>query len=200
MARAPVAKLLISAVLLGLVGIVAGAGTLSTLNATTANPGNSFASGTVAVSDNDAGTAVMSIAAGKPTSTATGCVLVTYTGTLPATVRMYATTTGTGLGAYLDLKVTRGTFTGTPAAGSCTGFTADTANHGLGTPGVIYAGLLSAIGSTSATGVSDPSSASPATWTTGHAHAYKIQVTVRDDPDGQGKNASSAFSWIAVNT
>jgi hypothetical protein len=199
MTPAPAVKLLISAVLLGLVGIVAGAGTLSTLNATTANPGNSFASGTVAVSDNDAGTTVVSIAAGKPTSTATGCVLVTYTGTLPANVRLYATTTGTGLGAYLDLKVTRGTFTGTPAAGSCTGFTADTTNYGLGA-GIIYLGLLSAIGSTSATGVSDPSSASPATWATGHAHAYKIQVTVRDDVDGQGKNASTAFTWIAANT
>jgi hypothetical protein len=192
-------KLLASAGLLGLVGVAAGAGTMSSLNDSTANPGNAFTSGTVKLSDNDAGTALAAFSAGKPGTTATGCVNVTYAGTLPASVRIYGTTTGTGLGAYLDLKITRGKFTGTPAAGSCTGFTADTTDYGNGA-GIVFTGLLSALGSTAATGVVDPLASSPATWAAGDVHAYKVQVTVRDDPGGQVKNASSSFTWIASNT
>jgi predicted ribosomally synthesized peptide with SipW-like signal peptide len=194
-----VLKLLASAGILGLVGIMAGAGTMSSLNDTAANPGNTFTSGSVNVTDNDAGTALASFAAGKPGTTASGCVNVTYTGTLPAAVRLYATTTGTGLGAYVDLKITRGKFTGTPAAASCTGFTADTTDYGNGA-GIIYNGLLSSMGATPATGVVDPLASSPATWAAGEVHAYKVQVTLRDDAGGQGKNATTAFSWIATNT
>jgi predicted ribosomally synthesized peptide with SipW-like signal peptide len=192
-------KLLLSFALLAVLGTLAGAGTLSSLNDTTSNPGNSFVSGSVAISDNDAGTAMLGITAGRPASTTTGCVQVTYTGTLPAGVRLHATTTGTGLGPYLDLKITRGNFTSTPAAGSCTGFTADTTNYGLGA-GIIYTGLLSGLGSTAATGVVDPYATVPAVWAAGDNHAYMFQVTVRNDDLGQGKNASTAFTWTAEST
>jgi predicted ribosomally synthesized peptide with SipW-like signal peptide len=194
-----VLKLLASAGILGLIGVMAGAGTMSSLNDSATNPGNTFTSGSVKLTDNDAGTALATFAAGKPGTTATGCVNVTYGGTLPAGVRLYGTTTGTGLGGYIDLKITRGKFTGTPAAGSCTGFTADTTDYGNGA-GIVYTGLLSALGSSAATGVVDPLASSPATWAAGDVHAYKGQVTLRDDAGGQGKNATTAFTWIATNT
>jgi hypothetical protein len=172
---------------------------MSSLNDSTSNPGNTFASGTVKVGDNDAGTALASFSAGRPGTTATGCVNVTYTGTLPANVRLYGTTTGSGLDAYLDLTITRGTFSGTPPAGSCTGFTADTTNYGNGA-GVVYTGLLSGLGATAATGVVDPLASAPRTWVAAEAHAYKVTVTLRNDAGGQGKSATTSFSWVAENT
>lgn len=194
------AKVLATAALLGLLGTAGGAGTLSALNDTTANPGNSFVSGTVAIADNDAGTAVASFSNGRPGTTKTGCVNVTYTGTLPSTVQLYGTTTGTGLGAYLDLKITRGKITGTPAAGSCTAFTADATDYGNGGAGVVYDGLLSGLGSTAATGIVDPRAGVPTTWVAGDVRAYKVQVTLRGDANGQGKTATTSFSWVAENT
>lgn len=192
-------KLLASAGLLGLVGVVGATGTMSSLNDTTANPANAFASGTVKIGDNDAGTALATFTNGRPGTTASGCELVSYTGTLPANVRLSAVTTGTGLGAYLDLVVTRGSFSGTPTAGSCTGFVADSTNYGNGA-GIIYTGLLSSLGATAATGVLDPTTASPESWTTSETHAYKVQVTLRSDPLGQGKTASTTFTWTGENT
>jgi predicted ribosomally synthesized peptide with SipW-like signal peptide len=192
-------KLLASTGLLGLIGVAAGAGTMSSLNDTTANPGNSFTSGTVKIADNDGGNTVASFAGGKPGTTTTGCLLVTYSGTLPAAVTLFQTSTGTGLGDYLDLKITRGRFTSAVTAPSCTNFTADTTDYGNG-PGVVYTGLLSGLGSTAATGVVDPKAGTPATWAAGDTHAYKLQVTVRNDAGGQGKTASTAFNWVAGNT
>ena len=57
-------------------------------------------------------------------------------------VHLYDTVGGTGLATYLNLTVTRGTISGTPAAGSCTGFTADTTAWSGAGAGVIYNGTL----------------------------------------------------------
>ena len=188
-------KLLASAGLFGLVGIAAGAGTMSSLNDTTSNPSNSFASGTVKIGDNDAGTSLAGFSAGRPGSTSTGCINVTYTGTLPANVRVSQTTTGSDLGNYIDTVVTRGSFSGTPAAGSCTGFTADSASYGNGA-GIIFTGLLSSLSNA----VVDPQASAPKTWATGETHAYKITTTLRNDAFAQGKSATTSFVWSAENT
>jgi hypothetical protein len=194
------AKLAASAALAASLGAVAVPGTFSSFNAVTSNAGTTIATGTVALSDNDAGNAVLSLAAAKPGDTATGCIVVTYGGSLPATVVMYGTTGGTGLDPYLDLKVTRGTISGTPAAGSCTNFTADTTNYIGQGAGVVYSGTLQGWPDTSATGLADPVAGSPATWSAGEAHAYRIQATVRSDAAGQGKTATQTFTWQAANT
>ena len=47
----------------------------------------------------------------RPGNTDTGCIKVSYAGSLASEVRLYGTTSGTGLDAYLDLTVTRGTYT-----------------------------------------------------------------------------------------
>lgn len=66
-----------------------------------------------------------SMANAKPGDTVTRCIKVTYTGTLDASVKLYTPSSIGTLGQYVDLKVETGSQTGTPAAGSCTGFTAD---------------------------------------------------------------------------
>ena len=47
--------------MLGLVGLVAGLGTYPAFSQSATNPGNSFAAGTVTLSDNDSGAGVLSL-------------------------------------------------------------------------------------------------------------------------------------------
>ena len=56
------------------------------------------------------------------------------TGTIPLQLKLYSgTTTGTGLGTYLNLSILRGSFGTPPAYPSCSTFTA---------AGVVYAGTV----------------------------------------------------------
>ncbi|MFL5845331.1 MAG: hypothetical protein ACJ762_11605 [Solirubrobacteraceae bacterium] len=186
-------RIKIVAAALGLVAtsLVWSGGTFSSFNKTSAMPSNSVAAGSVTIDDNDAGTAAFELAAARPSSTDTGCVQVSYTGDVASTVRLVGTIGGTGLAPYLTLTVTRGTFSSTPAAGSCTGFTADA------TGSVIYNGTLSAFPATTGTALSDTSS-----WTAGTKHAYRFVITL---PSGvasgaQGLTATAAFTWQAVSS
>jgi hypothetical protein len=50
------------------------------------------------------------------------------------------------------------------------------------------------------TGLSDPPAGAPLeTWTTGEAHAYRIEARLRDDNGAQGLTATPAFTWEARN-
>jgi hypothetical protein len=180
--------------------LLAGTATWSNLNATATNPANAFAAGTVAISSNSGSTAVLSLTNAKPGAISTGCIQVSYTGTLPSNVKLYGTGGGTGLNQYLTLVVTRGTFSGTPGAGSCTGFTADTTNYIAQGAGVIYSGTLAAWPATASTALTDPTAASPATWSTNTTHGYQLQVTVGNNAAGQGLTGSETFTFEADNT
>jgi hypothetical protein len=183
---------------------VSGALVLSATNAaftaTTTNPGNTLAAGTVALSDDDAGNALFNLSNLKPGDTTTQCITVSYTGSLGAQLRMYAATTGTGLGADLNLKLTRGTFATPPGGGDCTGFSADSTDYIARGAGVIYDAALSSFASTWAAGTVDPSASTFPTaevWTANEAHAYQLTLTL---PSGtanseQGKTASTTFTW-----
>jgi hypothetical protein len=190
-------KLLLSLVVLGLLGSIAGWATFSAFSATTTNPNNSFASGTVAISDNDSGTAMLSLANASPGTSDTGCIKIDYTGTLSSTVRLYATVTGT-LASYLTVVVTRGTDS-SPSFDSCTSFTADATNYIGAGAGVIYNGLLSAYPANYTAGLVDPLPGSPETWTTSETHSYKFVVTLVDDTAAQGLSSTAAFTWEARN-
>jgi hypothetical protein len=193
-------KVAATIVVLTACAVLAGAATWSNLNATATNPSSAFTAGTVLIGSNSSTTALLSLANAKPGSVATGCVQVTYTGTLPSNVRLYGTGGGTGLNQYLTLVVTRGTFTGTPAAGSCTGFTADSTNYVSQGAGVIYNGTLASWPGTSASALPDPTTASPATWNTGAVHGYQFQVTLQSNAAGQGLTGSQSFTFEADNT
>jgi predicted ribosomally synthesized peptide with SipW-like signal peptide len=192
----------------GLIALVAvavsGALVLSATNAaftaTTTNPGNAFAAGTVALADDDAGNALFDLSNLKPGDSTSQCITVSYTGSLGAQLRMYAATTGTGLGADLNLKLTRGTFATPPGGGDCAGFTADSTDYISHGVGVLYDAALGSFPSAWATGTVDPSVSTFPTaevWTTNEAHAYQLTVTL---PSGtasseQGKTASTTFTW-----
>jgi hypothetical protein len=164
---------------------------------TTSNSANTAAAGTVTLTDNDAGSALFTgLANLVPGDSDSGCLQVTYSGTLPALVRLHQATTGT-LGAALDLVITRGVIT-SGAFDDCAGFVADPTDYtGLG-PGVVYAGTLANLGTTWASGLVDPRTASlPEAWTTGEVHAYRLKLTVRDDNSAQTSSIATTFTFEA---
>ena len=192
-------KLAATAAVLALCGLLSSAATWSNLNATATNPSNSFAAGTVKIGDNSGSSAVLSLTNAKSGAVTTGCIQVTYSGTLPANVKLYGTGGGTGLNQYLTLVVTRGTFSGTPAAGSCTGFTADTTNYISEGAGVMYSGTLANWPATASTAQVDPTAASPESWTTGETHGYQFQVTLANNTAAQGLTGTETFTFEADN-
>jgi hypothetical protein len=192
-------KLAATAAVLALCALLASA-TWSNLNATASNPSNSVVAGTVKIASNSGSSAVLSLTNAKPGAVTTGCIAVTYSGTLPANVKLYGTGGGTGLNQYLTLIVTRGTFSGTPASGSCTGFTADTTNYISQGPGVMYSGALANWPATAATAQVDPTAASPESWTTGEVHGYQLQVTMGSNTAAQGLTGTETFTFQADNS
>lgn len=138
-----------------------------------------------------------------PGSTEMGCIKVTYSGTLSSTVRLYGTTTGSGLDQYLNLKVTRGTNVPTDAAfDSCANFVADLTNHIGAGVGVIYIGTLQAWTDSYGIGLPDPSDCVlapcvPEAWTEAESHVYKFEITLQDTDGAQGLTATQEFIWEA---
>jgi hypothetical protein len=192
------AKLSVAAALTGCVAAVLLSGTVSAFNAVTSNPSNAMSAGTVVISDNDGGTAQVAPPDRKPGDTLASCMTVTYDGTVPATVAMHGTPGGT-LGAYVDLKVTRGTISGTPAPYSCVNFTGDATNYLGKGAGVIYDGTLAGWPASSGTAIADPPSGALETWTQGESHAYLIQMTLQNTLAAQGRTATQTFKWQAAN-
>jgi predicted ribosomally synthesized peptide with SipW-like signal peptide len=118
-------KLLLTLLLVGCVGSVAGFGTWSAFTATTTNTGNSYASGTVVISQHAGATTLYNASNKGPTSGSTvACVRVTYTGSLPASVELYDS--GVSNGSTFNLEVERGHGLSSPDnTMNCTGFVSD---------------------------------------------------------------------------
>ena len=186
--------------MLAVCGLLASAATWSNLNATATNPSNSFTAGTVKIGSNSGSSRCSRSPTPSPAPWRRVAFSVTYTGTLPANVKLYGTGGGTGLNQYLTLVVTRGTFSGTPAAGSCTGFTADTTNYISQGAGVMYSGTLANWPATAAAAQVDPTAASPESWTTGEAHGYQFQVTLANNTAAQGLTGTETFIFEADNS
>ena len=178
------------AVLFGASTVLEG-GTEAALSGTTDNPANSFAAGTVSLTDNDAGTALLTLTNARPGVPVSSCMQVAYTGSLTAQVRLYATVSG-ALAPHVRITVTRGTET-TPTFGSCAAFTADTTNHrGLGA-GVLFSGPLSTYPTNHTAGLVDPTAA----WATNTKVSYRFTAEIIDTNAAQGLSCTATFSWEA---
>jgi len=180
-------KILVSAVIIGVLGIIGGASAFSAFSSST-QTSNTFTAGTVAIGANDAGSALYSVANQKPGDTTTSCIKVTYTGSLDSDVRLYAPDVIGALGPYLTLTITPGTQASSTFP-SCTGFTADPA-------GALYSGTLSAFGAAHSgwnNGVATyPPSATK--WVTGDAVVYQFTLSLQDN------NAANAGSSPGLTT
>ena len=193
-----VRKVLVTMLVVGVAGSVAGTGTFSAFSSTTSNPSNAFTAGTVTISDNDSGSSMLSLSNAKPNDSTTGCITVTYSGSLSSNVRLYASTTGT-LAPYLNLTVTQGG--GTPNNASfnaaCTNFTADTSGS------QIYSGTLSNFASTYtnfSSGLALTNLSASTTWSQNNFRVYKFVVSLANDNNAQGLSSTATFTWEADNT
>ena len=171
--------------------------TWSAFSATEESTANRFVAGTVAITDDLAGTSAITLQDAVPGDTTIGCLDVVYEGSLDATVRLHAAVSG-ALADHLLLTVTRGTSTPGPA-GSCAGFTADAADHAGFGPGVVYSGTLRDYPSDWANGIVDPdaSGTGDEVWSTDEAHTYRLQATLANHPAAAGQTANAIFHWGA---
>jgi hypothetical protein len=176
-------------------------------NSNAKSSSNALAAGTVVLTDSHTGsTALVGIANGVPTlssDTGTGCINVSYTGSLSSNVHLWATVDNTGgLATYLTVTITRGTFSpSAPAYPSCTNFVADSTNYIGSGAGVLYSGTLLAMGTNYSTGTVDLSAVgTPATWSNGNSHVYKVVVVLQDNLAARSKSASATLTWEAQNT
>jgi predicted ribosomally synthesized peptide with SipW-like signal peptide len=201
--RTGLRRVLLSLLAVGVIAVAAGIGTFAAFSSSTSNSPNAFSAGTVALTDDDGGSGVLvSLSNAKPGDSATGCIKVTYTGSLPSNVRLYGTVTGS-LAPYLNVTVTRGT--GSATFPGCGSFVADTTNYLGAGNGVIYSGLLSAYPTNWAGGTVDPNNCGTApcgaqSWTNPSNHVYKFVITLVNDNNAQGLNSSATFTWEAQNT
>jgi hypothetical protein len=163
----------------------------SAFSATTSNPTNNWATGTVNLSDDDANTAMFNASNLKPGATGTKCIAVTSTGSLASTVKLYGTSYSTtkSLADHVNLTVEMGSG---GSSSNCTGFTAGT---------TAYNGTLASFGATredfgSGVGTWAPTGASSETRT------YRISYTLSaSTPDSaQGGAAALGFTWESQNS
>jgi hypothetical protein len=148
---------LLQRALTGIVALAVGgacaAAAYAAFSTSTSTAGSSFAAGTVSLTDNDGGSAMLSLVSAVPGAQDTSCIRTSYSGSLQSTVRHHAAVTGS-LAPYLSLKVTRGS--GATGFDNCTGFTPDTTDYLGAGAGVIYNGKLSAYPTSYAAGIVDP--------------------------------------------
>ena len=151
--------------------------------ATTGNSSNSWATGSVVLSDDDSGSAMFSSSNMTAGQSVVKCIAVTYSGTLTSgvSVKLYGTSSG-ALASYLNLTVEQGTGGG---FGSCAGFSGSQ----------IYSGTVSGFSATYTnfgTGLTGFSpSANPET------HTYRFTITVQNDNNAQNKTAAADYTWEA---
>jgi len=187
-------KVAVSLALVGVAGAAAGLGTLSAFSGTTSNAGNTFASGTVAIGDNDAGAAMYSVSGARPGDSVSRCIKLTYTGSLDADVKLYTPEPVGPGGQYVDLTFTPGT-QATSTFPSCTGFTPAAG-------GAVYTGTLgawAAARNSHANGLAT-TPAGAAKWSQNAAVVYQLTLTQRDDNAAQGLTSGAhSFVWEARN-
>jgi hypothetical protein len=181
--------LAIGVALLLAVVLIAVRSTTAAFTATTANAANSWSAGTVALTDDDAGTAMFTVTGLTPGDTNTRCITVSYSGSADAAVRLYGSITGgTGLGTYLNLTVERG------AGGSfanCTGFVSAES---------VYSGTLAGFTSTHTGFANGAGSWAPIGGAPVDTMTYRFTTTLQDNNAAQGLNATAAFTWEAQST
>jgi hypothetical protein len=184
-----VAAAAVPAALLASGGLVWSA-SYSAFSATTASPTNNWTAGTVALTDNDADTALFTASNLKPGATAARCITVTSSGSLASTVKLYGTEYATtkDLAGNLNLKVEEGS--GSTNA-DCTGFTAAGA--------AIFDGTLSSFGAKTsfATGVG---SWTPAAGTQTKSYRVTYVLNANTPDSAQGGTAKVGLTWEAQNS
>ena len=173
-------------------GIV-GQASYAAFSAQTSNTGSSLGVGTVALSDDDSGTAMFAATNLRPGSTGSRCIVVTSTGTLPSSVKLYATSPATtrALSSHVNLTILQGSG-GTFA--SCSGFTQPSSGSS------VFTGTVASFTGTAVSYATGLGSWSP-TGTASESRTFQVTYTVSSTiPDSaQGGTASFGLTWETQN-
>ena len=184
-------KTLWSVLLVTVIGGLAAFGAFSAFSDTTSNANNQFATGTVNIGDN-ATSPLYSVTGGKPgVPSADHCIKITYSGSLPATVKVYRSAFSGGstpnLSDYLTVTVTKGT----GSQEDCSDFSGSTQ---------VYNGTLTAFGTDWSTGLSLTNGSAAAAWGQNDTVTYKFSAAVADDNNAKGLSTGThSFTWEARN-
>ncbi|KQO61492.1 hypothetical protein [Curtobacterium sp. Leaf261] len=175
-------------------GIVVSTASYSAFSATTVNPTNNWTAGTVALTDDDANSAMFTATGLKPGSTGSNCITVTSTGSLASAVKLYGTAAATtnAFSSYINISVVQGTGGG---FGSCTGFTP------LASGSSLYTGTLLNFGNTY-TNYSNGVGTWTPTGTASESRVYQISYTVSSTApnSAQAGTAALGLTWEAQNS
>ncbi len=185
-------RLLLSLLVVGTLGVIATIGTFSAFSSTTSNTGNSFDAGSVVLGDNDGGTLPLyNVPAAKPGQDTVKCILLTYTGSLDADVKLYTASTVNASASNINLTIEKGTSSGSSGFPDCGTFTSQA---------TIYSGTLANFASAKNSydnGVSAyPGSATK--WATGNTLVYRFTLNISDSGSGTS-SGTHAFTWEARN-
>ncbi|NHN56473.1 hypothetical protein G9U51_11860 [Calidifontibacter sp. DB0510] len=165
-------------------GLIVSQASRAAFSATTDNPGNNWAAGTVALEDNDSGKALFDVRDLAPGQQGEKCITVTSRGSLASAVKLYATDAKAtkDLDKHLNLKVT------------------EVASCDAPTGAVIFDGSMDRLGA-SATGYTTGIGSWKPAGTPGEARGYHVQYTfAADAPNStQGGTASLGLVWEAQN-
>lgn len=187
-------RILTALITTGIIAVASGRATFAVFSRTTQNQANSIGSGTVTISDNDAGTFMWNVTNQLPTSAAVvRCIRVTYTGSLPATVRLYTLTPTSPLDPYLNITVEKGSMPAATTFPNCTGFTSEAT--------IFPTGSLQAF-KTARNGWANGISAFPGAqtaWNTGDSLVYRVTVQLQNVLAAQGLTGLVDLTWEAQN-
>jgi predicted ribosomally synthesized peptide with SipW-like signal peptide len=191
-------RLVLTALVLAGFAAVTVTGTYAAFSRTTASTSNQFTAGSLSMTDGHAAATAISITSLRPGTTISKCMNVTNAGDVASTVRQYTATSGSLL-PYIQIKVTRGSGL-SGAWPACTGFAADGTDYiGQGN-GVVYNGTLASFPASYATATTDPTNASPDTWSSGESHAYQYDISLVNTTAAQGLTGSLTITWEARST
>ena len=179
-------------------GLVVAQSSYSAYSATTVNPTSNWATGTVALTDDDNNTAAFSAANLKPGSTGSRCIVVSSTGSLPSAVKLYGTGAATtkALASDINLTITQGSG---GSFGDCTGYTP------AATGSSVYNGTLAGFGyaaTSFSNGVGTWNTAGVASGAAAETRTYQLTYSVKTETtnDTQGGTAAIGFTWEAQNS
>ncbi len=179
-----IAKLGVIPAALAVSGLIVATSSYSAFSATTDNAGNSWATGTVALTDDDKGAALFEATDLKPGATDTKCITVISTGSLKADVRLYAQDAATtnGLSKFINVSV------------------AESASCDAQERTAIFEGNLEGFGAK--TNFATGSGQWATTGTPDESRAYTISYTLdaATPNSAQGGTAGVKFVWEAQNS
>lgn len=170
--------------------VVAVPGTMGAFTASTSNPGNNFAAGTLTMTNSKASAAILTMSNMQPGDSQLGTLRITNSGSLAAAMVLNEGSitnngpAGSGnLAGQLTLLIQD---CGTAADAACTA-----------TSPTVYSGAFNGVAPNT---VLSGAGGAGSKWAAGEGHTYQFTVTLPTAAGNeyQGTSASAAFSWNAT--